>query len=495
MRIPAKVSLGVGGLALSVFGALAAWQVRTERLELMRATEEEMMMTGRAMRIASENALRDSQSDDVDVTVSALEAIRADVDVLLFAPEGTLRAASDGARASARNFDAATLEQLVGERPYLDLANDRATYVVPLLAGEQRLGSLAIVRPLSDVRRDLEREIGTLAIAVLGFTALVGALAYGLGEVVVGRPLARLSAAMARVPAGEFHPALDTARSDEIGSVTNAFVGMLGELERARRNLEAEQDAHRRSTRALQDADRLITIGQLSAGLAHEIGSPLLVLHGRARRLLRQAEDPEEVRRGAELIAGQAERITRIVVQLLDVARRRVGHHRGDPVDAVRTVVDLLEVEARQKGVTLALEVADERGVANVEADAMQQIALNLTRNALQAAGTGGRVRLHVGTGSFARPGALEPIPSVRLVVEDDGPGIDPELREQLFEPFFTTRAADGGTGLGLAIVGTLVHELGGCVAVASEIGRGSRFTVDLPMSSRPGDAARNEVA
>ncbi len=481
MRIPAKVSLGVGALALVVFGGIATWQADAERRDLARAVDEEMMLTGRAMRVAAQNALRDRQIGDVDLTVSALEEIRADVDVMLFGADGSLRSASEGAMDAATRFDRATLERLAGEHAQVDFAGDRAVLVVPLVVDEARVGTLAIVRPLSSERADLARETASVAIAVLGFTLLVAALAYGLGEIVVGRPLARLAAAMTRVPAGEFHPVLDTQRTDEIGQLTQAFVLMLVELEHARRNLEAEQDAHRRSTRALQDADRLVTIGQLSAGLAHEIGSPLLVLHGRARRLLRHADEPEEVRSAATLIAGQAERITRIVRQLLDVARRRTGHVMGDPLHAVRTVVDLLEVEARRKRVELVVDVPAGFDGGRIESDAMQQIALNLARNALEAAHEGGYVRLGLDRATLQRPGATTPLPSLRFTVEDDGPGIDPELHARVFEPFFTTRSPEGGTGLGLAIVGTLVNELGGVVDVASAPGEGSRFTVDLP--------------
>ena len=495
MRIPTKVSLGVGALALLVFGGIAAWQADLERRDLVRAVQEEMMLTGRAMRVASQNALRDRQVHDVDATVSALEEIRADVDVLLFAPDGGLLAASDGAIATAAQFDVATLSALASDRPHVDLGADRAVLVVPLVADGAPLGSLAIVRPLTDIRADLRREVGSLALAVLGFTALVAALAYGLGEVLVGRPLARLSAAMTRVGGGDFQPVLPAGRDDEIGQVTHDFLQMLAQLERARTTLEAEQDAHRRSTRALQDADRLVTIGQLSAGLAHEIGSPLQVLHGRARRLLRHLDDPAEIERSAELIAGQAERITRIVQRLLDIARRRSRIVHGDPRDALRSVVDLLEVEARRKRVALELIVADEVGVEPVDSDAFQQIALNLTRNALQAAAEGGRVVVSLAHGTLVRPGAPTPVASLRLVVDDDGVGIPAEQRAQLFEPFFTTRAGEGGTGLGLAIVGTLVKDLEGTVSVASELSRGSRFTVDLPRSDRSRSSEDADVA
>src|SRR5690606_36908598 len=118
-----------------------------------------------------------------------------------------------------------------------------------------------------------------------------------------------------------------------------------------------------------------------------------------------------------------------------------------------------------------------------VASDPLQQIALNLVRNALQASSAGGRVTLALTRGEVARP-AAPPEPSLRLVVEDAGTGVAPEVRPHLCDPIFTTRAQSGGTGLGLAIVHTIVQELGGAVAVASEPGRGSRFVVDLPLGA-----------
>jgi signal transduction histidine kinase len=490
MRIPPKVSIAVGALALAVFGPIALWQAAVERRDLVQAVEQELMLTGRAMRVSTQNALRDKQLQDVETTVSALETIRADVDVLLFGPDGALRDSSAGARASLDVVDAEDIAGATGQ-PEVDLDRRHAVVLLPIELDGERVATLAIVRPLHDVVADLRRELGTLAVAVLAFTVAVAALAYGLGELLVGRPLARLSAAMQRVGRGDMRPSLDTKRDDEVGRLARDFAAMVAELERARARLEAEQDAHRRSTRALQDADRLVTVGQLSAGLAHEIGSPLQVLHGRARRLLRHADDAQEVRRAAEVIAVEAERITRIVQQLLHVARRRARHVVGHPGAALRSVVDLLEVEARRKRVDLQLVMAEDVRIEWVESDVLQQIALNLVRNAMQACAEGGRVVVTLERGVLRRRPIRTATPALRLTVQDDGRGIDPAVRDQLFEPFFTTRAAEGGTGLGLAIVASLVRELGGTVDVTSDPGQGSAFVVELPLGQPPLSEAR----
>jgi signal transduction histidine kinase len=181
--------------------------------------------------------------------------------------------------------------------------------------------------------------------------------------------------------------------------------------------------------------------------------------------------DPE-VRRQAELLVAQCERITRVVEQLLSFGRRKaVAIGPCDLGVPVRTVIDLLSGEARRRGVTLGLEVDEGSHEIAGDSDQLQQVALNLVRNALTATPSGGRIIVrvdHVGD-------------SVRLSVRDSGAGIDADTRSRLFEPFFTTHASDGGTGLGLAVVRTIANEHRAKVDVYSEPGCGAEFVVSFP--------------
>jgi signal transduction histidine kinase len=258
---------------------------------------------------------------------------------------------------------------------------------------------------------------------------------------------------------------------------------MVTELREARYRLEEEAKSRHRLQHALQEADKLIAIGQLSAGLAHEIGSPLQVLKGRARTLLTRNHDAAEVRRIAEILISQTDRLTRIVEQLLRFTRRRPASlSRSDLRSAINNVLDLMQYEAHRRDVSLTLTGAETLPPLWVETDEIQQITLNLIANALVATPRGGRVTMHVEESKLPPRNGGGEIPAVRLVVMDTGCGISPDVRERLFEPFFTTRAAEGGTGLGLAVVKSLVTEHGGAIAVESELGVGSRFSVSLPV-------------
>jgi signal transduction histidine kinase len=235
--------------------------------------------------------------------------------------------------------------------------------------------------------------------------------------------------------------------------------------------------------RTLQELDKLATLGQLSAVVAHEIGSPLQILEGRARALARNPHDPKATRRIAEIALEQVGRITRIVSQLLTMTRRRSPKRRAiDPVAPVRAVLELLELEARRRRVSLSLVDDGAPPSALLDGDQVQQVVLNLVTNALDAAPASGHVWVRLSQGVFRRAEASAPTPTFRLSVRDDGPGFLESQRGQLFEPFFTTKAERGGTGLGLAVVKSIVEDHRGRIEVSSFPG-GTEFVVDLPIT------------
>src|SRR5690606_23670598 len=209
--------------------------------------------------------------------------------------------------------------------------------------------AVALVRPLDELDADLRREGAIMALAVLAFSVLAGVLGFGLGEVYIRRPLERLDEAMAALAAGDTTAAPLVQRRDEVGRVSTRFLAMRTELVRAQAQLQAEQDAHRSTLEHLTAADRLVTIGQLAAGLAHEIGSPLQILHGRAQKLLEGAEPGGEIARIAQILVSQTDRITRIVRQLLTFARpREPSQEQVEPASCGAPGLDRLRPEAKR---------------------------------------------------------------------------------------------------------------------------------------------------
>jgi signal transduction histidine kinase len=187
------------------------------------------------------------------------------------------------------------------------------------------------------------------------------------------------------------------------------------------------------------------------------------------------------------ILLEQTQRITRIVSRLTGLARRRGEITSSlDVVAPVRVVVDLLEGEARRRKIALAVHADGDVPTIDADADAVQQLTLNLVRNALEATPQGGRVHVRVRRASIDGPdGRVRD--AVRIIVQDSGRGMDQETRERAFDAFFTTRATEGGTGLGLAVVKGIVDDHRGRIDIRSEPGGGTTMAVDLPVSNEHG--------
>src|SRR5204862_1825685 len=175
---------------------------------------------------------------------------------------------------------------------------------------------------IDDLKADLGRTRGRLIVVVLACVAVTLVTGILLGTAYITRPLATVLDGITHVRAGDFKSRVPLARRDEIGALTDEFNAMVATLGEARQRIDQETEARLRLERGLQDIDKMVTIGQLSAGLAHEIGSPLQVLSGRASALATRSTDPE-TRRQAEILVEQTARITGIVDQLLSFGRRR----------------------------------------------------------------------------------------------------------------------------------------------------------------------------
>jgi two-component system, sporulation sensor kinase E len=223
----------------------------------------------------------------------------------------------------------------------------------------------------------------------------------------------------------------------------------------------------------LRKTERLAELGTLASGMAHEIGTPMNVILGRAESLMRRTQE-DATKKGLETIIAQVERITKIMNQLLTFARRRPSQPR--PVDLRRIAEDTIEVlEERLARHSIKVERAYEEALPPVLADAdhMSQVLLNLFLNAVHAMPDGGLLRI-----------ALKGTPgSVTMSLSDTGHGIPQEHISKIFDPFFSTKETGKGTGLGLTVVHGIVQEHGGTIGVESEPGRGTTFTLTLPIA------------
>lgn len=495
MRVSLKLSIALCCASVIVIGSYGMYQLRQEEADLHESISREIRLTGTAVQVAVENAARDGQPADIRETLEALERIDPVYDIFVFGQEQQLTAHSGDQRLNLAMLRSVTETAFSEGRPLLRFLGERlsgyAIFAAPLRDGTRKLlGTVALVRPLDDAQRDLMRTRLAIVASVLALVVALAGLCYGIGAFYVGRPLGALLHALRMLRSGQPPPRITPTRRDEVGNVAQEFNELVQTLAETRAQLASEVEARRTLEAGLQRLDKLATLGQLAAGLAHEIGSPLQILNGRARALLDRAPDGE-TRRYANIFVEQTDRITRIVAQLSRVARRVPPRfQRTDICHVLREVMELIELAARRKGVTVALEAAPSLPLVLADPAQVQQVALNLLNNALASTDKGDAIRISIQLATKQIPDHVTQ--AVRITVADTGRGIDPQALTQVFEPFFTTRSEQGGTGLGLAVVRSLVQAHGGEVWAESEAGRGSRFHVVLPID---GPAHHAEVA
>jgi PAS domain S-box-containing protein len=228
----------------------------------------------------------------------------------------------------------------------------------------------------------------------------------------------------------------------------------------------------RRLEQQLVQSGKLAAIGELAAGVAHEINNPLLAVLGLTEFLLLEAEPGSKAEERLKLIQQTGLEIKEIVRALLDFARESADELQiVSAHDVVHSTLDLVRRTNAHKGIEFVENYETEDATLMGNANQLKQLVLNLIANAREAMPNGGVVGVEV-----RRDG-----PEVLIVVSDEGVGVPPELVGRIFEPFFTTRRGRGGTGLGLPVSLGIAETHGGTLTVATEPGQGSTFTVRLP--------------
>ena len=222
----------------------------------------------------------------------------------------------------------------------------------------------------------------------------------------------------------------------------------------------------------LQKAERLAELGTLASGMAHEIGTPMNVILGRAEYLLQRTAD-EGMKKGLTTIVTQVERITKVMNQLLAFARRRMPERRAvDLGEILDDSLDMFQERIAQSRITVERAIDADLPPVCADRDQVMQVLINLVVNSLHAMPEGGRIRL-----SLNRENS-----HVCLGVSDTGHGMPEEVRSRVFDPFFTTKDFGKGTGLGLTVVKGIVEEHGGTIVVESVVDKGTTFWVRLPI-------------
>jgi len=345
------------------------------------------------------------------------------------------------------------------------------------------VGAIDLSEAPTDLRAHVRGTIKATLLTTLALSATMVLVTLLVGAWVVGRPVTALIAQARRVAAGDMRARSVPHQRDELGELTRELNGMLDRLESAATAVRASTQERFAALDQLRHAERLTTVGRIASSVAHEMGTPLNVVAGRARLIL---EDDREATQHAQIIIDQSTRMTKIIRQLLDYARRQPPEKDLQDLGRLTTaVITLLDTLAAKNGVQIRLfaDLPDVPVVA--DATQIQQALTNLIVNAVQASARGGTVDVSV-RAVRAKPPTLAAGPPhdgnyYVVSVQDHGQGMPPEVKARAFEPFFTTKPVGESTGLGLSVANDIIEEHGGWMSAESEPGRGSCFSLYLP--------------
>lgn len=359
----------------------------------------------------------------------------------------------------------------------------------PMLVRGRQIGFLGVLLPSDYVVSTFSTSrnvfsvifsIGTVGVIVMGYLLAQS----------IARPLLRLRDMSQAVAAGDLDQESGLEMEDEIGELAEAFDTMTTKLrerteeaarlyaetvERNRQLAEINERLQRAQAQLIQ-SEKLAAVGQLTAGIVHDVKNPLAVIKGLAEDLEEEPDLNEYTREGLETIRSSASRANSIVSDLLKFARQSEAKMRTEDLrGSIQASLRLTEYLARKANISFEESLPDHSVTLTYDPQQIEQVLINLINNAIQAMPNGGTIQVRL----------EESDREVYVIVRDEGIGIPEENLPRIFDPFFTTKPEGEGTGLGLSVSYGIVTNHGGYLEVESEVGKGSTFIIALPRRLR----------
>ncbi len=393
-------------------------------------------------------------------------------------PEEGYAVLEEASRA-AHNQESRTVDLTLYNRDY------QLTYTA-FKARDQQLGWMGVLLPSSYVVAaeatsrntfSLIFTLGTLGVIVIGL-ALSQSIA---------RPILKLRSLSQEVASGNLDQSLDLKRTDEIGELADAFDIMtlrLRERTQEAARLYAEAVQHNRELAAMNEqlrttqlqlvqSEKLAAIGQLTAGIVHDVKNPLAVIKGMADLMLSEGEVPAELSEEITLIRDSAQKANLILTDLLTFSRQsRPEMEARDMRQTIEAALRLTAYPLRKAHIEVITDLPDQSVMMAYDNQQIEQVLVNLINNAIHAMQEHGVLRVNLSQSEGV----------VAIAVQDNGSGIAPENLGRIFDPFFTTKPEGEGTGLGLSVSYGIISNHDGRIEVESTVGEGTTFTILLPV-------------
>ena len=328
------------------------------------------------------------------------------------------------------------------------------------------LGVLDVSMSLAEVDRLTAENETKVILFTLAAMIIISVFLWYFFKRLITRPVQRMVTATNAVAAGNLSYKLEVKRNDELGHLGNSFNEMTRNLAEARTQL--------------YHSDKLASIGRLAAGVAHEINNPLTGVLTYSSFLLKRANDDPEMRSDLEIIVRETKRCREIVKDLLDFARPISPNKKSVNIhNVIERALNIVANQLNFNHIVVQMELSGSLPEVSVDKGQLQQVFINLFVNAADAIGEKGGTIFLI-TGAVQQEGKEY----VQIKVTDTGCGIADENLSKIFEPFYSTKDQKG-TGLGLSLVWGLIDKHQGTITVDSELGKGTSFIINLPVSKR----------
>lgn len=480
MSLRLKMILGIGVILLLVITVFAILASSGQVNHLVIAARHEAALVVALADRAIENAMEKGEQETVQAILMRMGDTPGVVGIRIVDPRGPI-VRSSKPQEVGRVLEKDRLPQAGMTEPTWELGDQTVGVFQPILNTARCarchaqnvpvLGLLQVRVLIPTDASDMDRQWTFMILAgVVGLLA-AGGMIWLLFTFVVGQRVETLSQIMSRVEAGDLATRVADDSRDELGRLGKSFNTMVMRLADARRQLE---DRHAEQIRR---AENLASLGKMAAGIAHEINNPIAGMLNCVRSLVKGVRDERQRLQYLEMLQEGLSRIGRTVGQLLDFAREAKPQLTQTDLRALlQHCLHLLEQDLAARQIICSLSRDGSVPAILADSSQMEQVFLNILKNAMDSMPEGGTIVVSAGVREREVGSFLE------VQIADTGIGISRENLSRIFDPFFTTKEVGKGTGLGLSVSYGIVRAHGGYIEAKSEVGKGSCFTVGLPV-------------
>jgi two-component system NtrC family sensor kinase len=480
MSLRLKMTLGIGGILLLVIAVFVVLASRSQMRHRLALAEHEANLIAAVADRALSRAMGLGETDVVQAILARIGEHPSLAGIRIVNAEGKILRSSLAEEIGKNLPLGQHPRSSVGGRPVHEDQGRVVGVFRPIVNGPSCAGCHAGALPILGflnarvhvATADAGGDRQWTLVVLTGVAGLLtaGGLIWLLFTVVVGRRLNLLAQTMRQVEGGGLPAPVSDRRRDELGQLAASFNAMVTRLADARRQLE---DRH---AEAIRRAENLASLGKMAAGIAHEINNPLAGMQNCVRSLLKSTATEERRVQYLEMLREGLERVGRTVGELLNFARTSAPKLADIPLPVLlQRGLRLLEYDLAARGIAPNLDLDADVPVLRVDPQQMEQVLLNVLKNALEAMPQGGDLSIRAGL-ERRESGSV-----VRISVVDTGLGIASADLPRIFDPFFTTKDVGKGTGLGLSVSYGIIRAHGGVIDVQSVLGKGTNVTISLP--------------